>query len=81
MSVPGATYVRSYNMGTYTDSTHVYSCLDRVREQFRANEYSLINQNCNHFADAFLIEACGRRLPSYVNRLARVGAWISFLLP
>jgi len=43
MTVPGATYACSYNMGTFTDSKHVYNALNRIREQFKANEYSLIS--------------------------------------
>lgn len=81
MTVPNATYVQSYNMGTFTDSKHIYETLNTVREQFKANEYSLIRQNCNHFAEAFLIACCNKRLPSFVNRLARLGTWVDFLLP
>jgi hypothetical protein len=53
----------------------------KVSERFKANEYSLINQNCNHFTEAFLTQAVGKKLPSYVNRLAKAGSWVQFMLP
>lgn len=81
MSVPNATYARSYNMGTFRELAHVYDVLALMKQRFKANEYSLIHQNCNHFSEAFLLECCGSCLPSYVNRLARVGAWLACLLP
>ena len=79
--VPNATYCCSYNMGAFRDRTKALTTLNQVKNRFRANEYSLITQNCNHFAEAYLLELCGKRLPSYVNRLARAGSWIQFLLP
>lgn len=74
-NVDNATYYCSYNMGVCTDLSKVYSTLEQVRQQFRANEYSLINQNCNHFSDAFCQALLGKRIPAYVNRLARMGSW------
>lgn len=56
-------------MGTVTDTRRLYATLDRVKEQFKANEYSLINQNCNHFTDAFCVELLGKNIPSYITRL------------
>ena len=42
LQVPGATYYRSYNMGSFKDVKHIYDTLSRVQERFKANEYSLV---------------------------------------
>jgi hypothetical protein len=52
-----------------------------VKREFKANEYSLIGQNCNHFSERFSLRLLGRRIPSFINRLARAGTWVNFLLP
>jgi hypothetical protein len=80
MAVANATYKESYLLGT-ADSSTAYSVLAEVREDFKANEYSLVGQNCNHFSEAFAFRLLGKRPPSFVNRLARAGTWVNFLLP
>lgn len=79
--MPNATYFCSYNMGVVTDISKVYSVLEEVKQQFKANEYSLINQNCNHFTEAFCQALLKKSIPSYINRLARMGSWTAFILP
>ena len=53
MTVDNVKYLCSFNMGVCTDFSRVYNVLEKVKEKFKANEYSLINQNCNHFSEAF----------------------------
>ena len=55
--------------------------MDELKREFAAKEYSLVSQNCNHFADALCMRLLGKRIPSFVNRLARIGSWIKFILP
>ncbi len=81
LTIESATYQCSYNMGTTTDFKKVYDTLGAVKLQFKANEYSLINQNCNHFSEAFCLALLGKRLPSHINRIACLGSWAQFLLP
>ena len=81
LSVANATYYQSYLIGTVKDINKVYETLNEVKAEFIANEYSLIHKNCNHFADQFCQRLLGKALPSYINRLARMGTWVSFLLP
>ena len=58
----------------YLDSlTHIFSPY--------ANEYNLISQNCNHFCQAFSRKLLNRNIPSYVNRAANIGYYLSCLLP
>jgi len=79
--VPNGLYMQSYLMGTVHDYKRVYEVLDEVKAEFRANEYSLIGQNCNHFSQAFCSRLLEKDIPSYINRLARMGSWVSFILP
>ena len=68
-------------IGTVKDINKVYETLNEVKAEFKANEYSLIHKNCNHFAEELCLRLLGKALPSYINRLARMGTWVSFLLP
>ena len=73
--------MESYVFGSVSDIRKVFDVLQELRSEFKANEYSLVNQNCNHFAEAFSMRLLGRRLPTYINRLANAGQWVSFALP
>ena len=53
MAVANATYFQSYLMGTVKDINQVYDVLNEVKQEFKANEYSLVHMNCNHFAEEF----------------------------
>ena len=50
-------------------------------EEFKARDYSYVGQNCNHFTDEACMRLLGKRIPLFINRLARIGNWIRFLLP
>ena len=81
LAIQGATYYQSYLIGTCDDQKQVYRILEECKREFVASEYSLIGQNCNHFSDEFCRRLLGKSIPSYINRLARMGSWVSFLLP
>ena len=81
LSAPGAVYKESFLMGVVQDQKFLYATLDELKRTFVAKEYSLVSQNCNHFADALCWRLLGKRIPSYINRLARVGSWVKFILP
>ena len=55
--------------------------LEDVKRQFKANEYNLINRNCNHFCEAFTMQLLDKKLPSYINRAAKFGNYFSCFLP
>jgi len=52
----------------------IASALDKVREQFKADEYHVTGRNCNHFTEA-AATALGVELnyPAWVNRAAKLG--------
>eukprot|EP00397_Hematodinium_sp_SG-2012_P053876 GEMP01064602.1.p1 GENE.GEMP01064602.1~~GEMP01064602.1.p1 ORF type:complete len:195 (+),score=21.67 GEMP01064602.1:99-683(+) len=47
--------------------------IDKLRQEFNGESYSLIYHNCNDFSDRLCQELLNRRIPGYVNRLARIG--------
>eukprot|EP00350_Pseudokeronopsis_sp_OXSARD2_P000140 CAMPEP_0170556692 /NCGR_PEP_ID=MMETSP0211-20121228/18169_1 /TAXON_ID=311385 /ORGANISM="Pseudokeronopsis sp., Strain OXSARD2" /LENGTH=181 /DNA_ID=CAMNT_0010867181 /DNA_START=15 /DNA_END=560 /DNA_ORIENTATION=+ len=81
LTVENATYRESYLMGTMRNQSRIQEVLDNVSRQFRANEYNMICQNCNHFTEAFTLELLGKRIPSYINRAARVAHLFSAFVP
>ena len=76
LSIGNATYIKSYHMGCTGNREKLFNTIGDLMQEFKANEYSLINQNCNHFSDALLQRSVGKRLPSYINRPATIGSWI-----
>ena len=46
-----------------------------LRQEWKAKDYHLTSNNCNHFSDTFVKSLCGESycIPSWVNRLARMG--------
>ncbi|XP_033638982.1 deubiquitinase DESI2-like [Asterias rubens] len=56
--------------------TKVIDCLGK---KYPGDEYHLIRKNCNHFAQEFVQILCRRDIPSWINRLATVGARLPFM--
>ncbi|XP_052199919.1 deSI-like protein At4g17486 [Diospyros lotus] len=55
--------------------------LERMASDYHGNTYHLISKNCNHFTDDIAWRLTGKHIPGWVNRLARLGALCSCLLP
>ena len=55
--------------------------MDETSLAFKANEYNMITQNCNHWSEAFTMKLLGKRIPSYINKAARLGVLLSAFLP
>ena len=81
LTISGAVYHQSYLIGVVHDMKHLVSTMDEAKGKFKARDYSLVSQNCNHFADYLCQRLVGKRIPSFVNRLARIGSWVKFILP
>ncbi|XP_050235479.1 deSI-like protein At4g17486 [Mercurialis annua] len=65
------------NMPAYDFRTFIES----VASEYHGDTYHLISKNCNHFTDDISDRLVGKRIPGWVNRLARLGALCSCLLP
>ncbi|XAR50490.1 hypothetical protein NMG60_11004832 [Bertholletia excelsa] len=57
----------------------------RVMEQlagvYKGNAYNLITKNCNHFCNDACLKLTGKPIPSWVNRLARIGMFCNCIVP
>ncbi|XP_059635060.1 deSI-like protein At4g17486 isoform X2 [Cornus florida] len=55
--------------------------IESIAPEYHGDTYHLISKNCNHFTDDLAMRLTGKRIPGWVNRLARLGALCSCLLP
>ena len=55
--------------------------IENVAAEYHGDTYHLITKNCNHFTDEIAYRLTEKRIPGWVNRLARLGALCSCLLP
>ncbi|EEB05128.1 PPPDE peptidase family protein [Schizosaccharomyces japonicus yFS275] len=51
----------------------VTQIIAQLCEEFQGTAYSLLERNCNHFTDAMAFALTGQHVPSYLNRVARIG--------
>ena len=70
----GFTFRKSLLMG-WTEMTpgQVRGVMEELAEKYRGNAYNLITKNCNHFCNDACIKLTGNPIPSWVNRLAKLG--------
>ncbi|KAG9146352.1 hypothetical protein Leryth_027522 [Lithospermum erythrorhizon] len=55
--------------------------IESMASEYHGDTYHLISKNCNHFTDDISWRLTGKRIPGWINRLARVGSFCSCLLP
>ncbi|VFQ87285.1 unnamed protein product [Cuscuta campestris] len=59
----------------------VRAVMESLAQKYRGNAYNLITKNCNHFCNDACIRLTGNGIPSWVNRLARIGSMCRCLVP
>lgn len=59
----------------------VRSVMEELAAEYRGNAYNLITKNCNHFCNDACVKLTGNPIPSWVNRLARIGFLCNCVLP
>lgn len=70
----GFKFRRSILIGkTDLSQAEVRSLMEELGKDYRGNAYNLITKNCNHFCNQVCIKLTGNSIPSWVNRLARIG--------
>ncbi|KAL3499662.1 hypothetical protein ACH5RR_038755 [Cinchona calisaya] len=81
-SCPGFVFRRSVLLGS-TDMTRseFQSFMEHLSSKYHGDTYHLIAKNCNHFTDDVCLRLTGKRIPGWVNRLARLGSCCNCLLP
>lgn len=77
---PGFTFRKSILIGrTDMGQKEVLSFMEKLAEEYSGNSYNLITKNCNHFCNDACLKLIGKPIPSWVNRLARLGKNIIFI--
>ncbi len=79
---PGFTFRSSLPLGTTDLSPLEFrSFIEKCADEYCGDTYHLIARNCNHFTDDLCQRLTGKRIPGWVNRLARIGYMCNCLLP
>ncbi|KAK3021822.1 hypothetical protein RJ639_047177, partial [Escallonia herrerae] len=78
----GFTFRKAILIG-WTDLTpgEVREKMEELAEVYKGNAYNLITKNCNHFCNDACLRLCGNPIPSWVNRLARIGFFCNCIIP
>ena len=63
-------------VGVISSMSQVDSVIRDLEGTFMADHYHVIYKNCNHFTEEFCYRLLKKHIPSYVNRMAKVGAVI-----
>ncbi|KAK4765466.1 hypothetical protein SAY86_026556 [Trapa natans] len=78
----GFTFRKTILIGkTDLGPTQVRAVMEELAGEYRGNAYNLITKNCNHFCNFACIRLTGNPIPSWVNRLARIGFLCNCVLP
>ncbi|KAM7470737.1 hypothetical protein LguiA_008920 [Lonicera macranthoides] len=79
---PGFKFRKSIFMGTtHLDPLQVREFMEWQSANYHGDMYHLVVKNCNHFSEDICYKLTGKRIPKWVNRLARVGSVCSCILP
>lgn len=73
-SCPGFSFRRAVWLGTTNMSRSEFRLfMEDLSEKYYGDTYHLIAKNCNHFTDEVSMQLTGKRIPGWVNRLAKLG--------
>lgn len=62
-------------------SEEVRKLMEELAVEYKGNAYNLITKNCNHFCNDASIRLTGNPIPTWVNRLARIGFICNCVIP
>ncbi|KAF5453283.1 hypothetical protein F2P56_028195 [Juglans regia] len=78
----GFTYRKTILIGkTGMEQAEVRAVMEELGGEYRGNAYNLITKNCNHFCNDACVRLTGNPIPSWVNRLARIGFLCKCVIP
>ncbi|EFJ49855.1 hypothetical protein VOLCADRAFT_73996 [Volvox carteri f. nagariensis] len=80
---PGQVVFReSIPMGETTmTQQEIHHLVQRMGNEYKGNNYHLLQRNCNHFANDLCRQLVGRDAPSWINRLAGIAVMLHCLIP
>ncbi|XP_055830119.1 uncharacterized protein LOC129899255 isoform X2 [Solanum dulcamara] len=67
----------------WTEKTpgEVRRVMEELADKYKGNAYNLITKNCNHFCSDACVKLTSNPIPSWVNRLARIGFICHCIVP
>lgn len=82
-AAPQAKFRAQLLIGTFEGGpAEVQTALSILKEsRFGPDDYDILQNNCNVFANALCLQLCERRIPDYINRIAEYGVFCKCLIP
>ncbi|KAF3622875.1 DeSI-like protein [Capsicum chinense] len=78
----GFTFRKAILIGwTEMSDGEVRRVMEELAEKYKGNAYNLISKNCNHFCNDACLKLTDNPIPSWINRLARIGVLCNCLVP
>ncbi|KAG9150401.1 hypothetical protein Leryth_014576, partial [Lithospermum erythrorhizon] len=79
---PGFKFRRSIFIGTTCmDPIQVREFMEHQAASYNGDSYHLIVKNCNHFCKDMCYKLTGKKIPKWVNRMAKLGSTFNCMLP
>ncbi|GMH23767.1 hypothetical protein Nepgr_025610 [Nepenthes gracilis] len=79
---PGFKFRKSIFIGTTSlDPKQVREFMEQHASSYNGDTYHLIVKNCNHFCKDVCYKLTGKKIPRWVNRLAKLGSACNCVLP
>ena len=60
-------------VGVIQSKSQIDAVIDELKATFMSNQYNAVKKNCNHFTEEFCYRLLKKHIPSYINRLAKLG--------
>ncbi|KAK9145039.1 hypothetical protein Sjap_004942 [Stephania japonica] len=71
---PGLTFRKSILIRRTDLGPHeVHKFMEDLSKSYTGTSYNLITKNCNHFCNDVSLRLIGKRIPHWINRLAKIG--------
>ncbi|KAI8544224.1 hypothetical protein RHMOL_Rhmol08G0279300 [Rhododendron molle] len=82
MQCDGFTFRKAILIGwTEKGPLEVRGVMEELAQVYKGSAYNLITKNCNHFCNDACVRLTGNPIPSWVNRLARIGLFCNCIVP
>uniref|UniRef100_A0A7C9AYG9 PPPDE domain-containing protein n=1 Tax=Opuntia streptacantha TaxID=393608 RepID=A0A7C9AYG9_OPUST len=79
---PGFKFRKSIFIGTTSlDAKAAREFMEQHAANYNGDTYHLIVKNCNHFCKDVCYKLTGKKIPKWVNRLAKIGSACNCILP
>ncbi|KAH0574043.1 PPPDE putative peptidase domain-containing protein [Spironucleus salmonicida] len=72
----GVKFYKNLFLGhTVFNIQQLYAIFARKTQQWKGDEYQLLQYNCHDFTNQLSLELCGVQIPEFVNRAAKIGGF------